>query len=285
MLQTKPAEFGPLYDELLLWTRDRLAAILREVSARRHWAPAAIAAWRAGAAEAVRTAAREAAAQSRLVRQALAGEMPDSYTAFECGWELDPEAEPPPRSRLTCPARWTEADRAEVRRVVKALGSWPGLGDPPPPGDVELGPVRLQHPVRRGPAVVGYVDIHAAFSACRLGVAGVTDYEEDMEYREERWVLDCAARWRGALPTREQLRLPSWTTTVGSPEENPQTACFLVRPEIPSLAQLLREISTLAVYESGIYLVVSPDDRFADVLREQGVTLVPFRVGTAHALS
>lgn len=45
-----------------------------------------------------------------------------------------------------------------------------------------------------------------------------------------------------------------------------------VKPYIYSLGDLIRQIKTYRTYQKGIYVVASPDDRFKDVLKTQGIS-------------
>jgi len=62
-----------------------------------------------------------------------------------------------------------------------------------------------------------------------------------------------------------------------------------VRAEIPSLGALIREINTYKLYlgfeDSWIYsyVVIGPDDRYANILQAQGITSWPYPVGAKEA--
>jgi hypothetical protein len=46
---------------------------------------------------------------------------------------------------------------------------------------------------------------------------------------------------------------------------------FEIKPSIPSVGELIRQIRMYQQYKPGKYIVVSPDDRFASVLSGQGI--------------
>lgn len=48
---------------------------------------------------------------------------------------------------------------------------------------------------------------------------------------------------------------------------------FEIKPSIPSVGELIRQIQMYKTYESGHYVVVSPDDRWAEILKQQGINL------------
>ncbi len=51
---------------------------------------------------------------------------------------------------------------------------------------------------------------------------------------------------------------------------------FEVKTSIPSLGELLRQINMYRKYKPGTYFVVCPDDRFKDMLFEQGVRFIKY---------
>ncbi|MGC4052924.1 MAG: hypothetical protein QM757_26650 [Paludibaculum sp.] len=54
--------------------------------------------------------------------------------------------------------------------------------------------------------------------------------------------------------------------------ESEWVACFEVKSEIPSIGELIRQIRAYGVYQKDcLWFVVSPDDRFAGVLKRQGI--------------
>lgn len=44
-----------------------------------------------------------------------------------------------------------------------------------------------------------------------------------------------------------------------------------VKPTLPSVGELIRQIRMYQQYQEGTYIVVSPDDRFASILSGQGI--------------
>lgn len=133
--------------------------------------------------------------------------------------------------------------RAHLDRFEKALEELRrGVGPQPPP-EWWAEDIQWEHPIanQRG-TVIGYVDLCA-----RLG--------------RRSWVFDARdLRWDGIV---EQHRI-----------------YFEVKPEIPSVGELLRQINKYRHYrEGGTWVVVTPSDRYAGVLASQDVKLlVPNRV-------
>ncbi|MBI3152767.1 MAG: hypothetical protein HYZ21_11580 [Chloroflexi bacterium] len=55
---------------------------------------------------------------------------------------------------------------------------------------------------------------------------------------------------------------------------------FEVKTEIPSLGELIRQINTYRNYVEGKFIVVCPDDRYKELLAEQGIGFVKYPLGT-----
>ena len=55
-----------------------------------------------------------------------------------------------------------------------------------------------------------------------------------------------------------------------------QTLAFIVVPGRLSLRNVVRRIRILQAHEDALYVVVSPDARFADALRKQGIEFIEF---------
>ena len=63
-----------------------------------------------------------------------------------------------------------------------------------------------------------------------------------------------------------RILLPVWDTN-----EATETYLFEVKPTIPSVGELIRQVRLYQEYERGHYVVVSPDDRFASIIESQGI--------------
>jgi hypothetical protein len=51
----------------------------------------------------------------------------------------------------------------------------------------------------------------------------------------------------------------------------PTMVFFEVKPKIDSLGEVIRQLRRYQTYASGVWVVVSPDTRYATILREQGI--------------
>ena len=71
-------------------------------------------------------------------------------------------------------------------------------------------------------------------------------------------------------PKRE-ADLPRWHC-----EPRIESVIFEAKTSIRSLGELIRQIRLYQEYRKGHYIVVSPDDRFAEVLRGQGIQFIKY---------
>ncbi len=62
-----------------------------------------------------------------------------------------------------------------------------------------------------------------------------------------------------------------WTMSQSS-----WAVCFEVKSVISSLGELIRQIRMYQSYFNTTYIVVSPDDRFAGTLKEQGIQFIKY---------
>lgn len=62
-------------------------------------------------------------------------------------------------------------------------------------------------------------------------------------------------------PARHRARIASTKEVV----------FFEVKPKIDSLGEVIRQLRRYQKYASGVWVVVSPDTRYANILREQGI--------------
>ncbi len=146
------------------------------------------------------------------------------------------------------------AERAKTcNEVWLRWSSWAGLGTPEAPRQLEVLRKTWEHPVTTGrvdnPYVVGFIDLQVfTIHGHQLKVNATLDYEG--VFRDE----------------------PEW-------EEYSETELwnFEVKPTIPSLGELIRQIAFYRQYvESPHWVVVSPDTRFQEPLKSQGILLVKY---------
>lgn len=56
------------------------------------------------------------------------------------------------------------------------------------------------------------------------------------------------------------------------------STCFEVRTEIPSVGELIRLVRMYQAHVHGTFYVVSPDDRFQNILHQQGIGFIKYPV-------
>lgn len=146
-----------------------------------------------------------------------------------------------------------------ARGQPSLLEEWSGLGDCPPVPLPEI-EVVWEYPIRDGKYIIGFVDMMVRYcSGVRLEVVDVCDDHLKRYYSEPHY------------------RLPRWDTTFFAGK----TKLFEVKAAIPSLGEVIRQVRMYQVYEKGDYTIVSPDDRYKDALKEQGIGFLKYEPGIA----
>lgn len=136
-----------------------------------------------------------------------------------------------------------QADELVRTRYAGRTG-WQGLGDAPPRSFIVEKKTWERPITNSNNYVVGFADLEVVLWYPRLlSVSCPGDYS----------------------------RFPSWDCS----DEN-QRVIFEVKTTIPSAGELIRQIRLYQQYLSGHYIVVSPDDRHADVLRSQGIDFLKY---------
>jgi hypothetical protein len=138
----------------------------------------------------------------------------------------------------------------QLREAEERLGkieAWDGLGSAPVP-IIEVTERIWEAPVvspgYRSKYIVGFIDLYAEITASRLDIHS------------------------------DGNTLPSWTNYGHS-----QSFCFEIKSSIPSLGEVIRQIRMYQEYQKGRYVVVCPDDRFAEPLKAQGIEFLKYERG------
>ena len=137
--------------------------------------------------------------------------------------------------------QWTEQDIDWLNEELKKHHKPTiTLADLPPRKPLELISVTWEYPIKSGTYVVGFIDLVIQYDADSL-----TLNEYDYSY----------------TPCRSRFII-----------------CVEVKSSIPSAGELIRQIQLYRQYQKGTYVVVSPDARYADVLRSQGIEFYHYQV-------
>jgi|GEM_PF-1678164 len=136
----------------------------------------------------------------------------------------------------------------EKKDRLQELKAWGGIGDPPAPHGFTVRRKKWEAAIRNRDYVVGSIDFLVQIN-------------------------------RPVLDIKVADGFPQWENGYGAVE-----VLFEVKSQIKSLGELLRQIRFYQEYQRGIYVVVSPDDRFAGVLRDQGIRFVLAPKGEGNSL-
>lgn len=108
----------------------------------------------------------------------------------------------------------------------------------------------------RSEYIIGFIDLAVYFNQYHLCVSGI---EWKSQPRPGRWELT-------------EKRLPDWDTKYYQ-----QAVYFEVKSTIPSLGELIRQINTYREYVKSPFVIVSPDDRFIEPLKSQGIRFYKYQ--------
>lgn len=140
-----------------------------------------------------------------------------------------------------------ESEITQATDKLDTISGWTNLDQPPPRPISEVLQKHWEHTISNDRAfVVGFVDMMIRIRKPSLWV----DLHRANDYD---------------LPSSK----PAWKIFHG--DEN---VYFEVKSKIPSLGELVRQIRFYQSHKPGLYFVVSPDNRYADVLRSQGIGFV-----------
>ena len=138
--------------------------------------------------------------------------------------------------------------RAEADQIVRSHfqgRQWTGLGEPPPRKKPEIIKKIWESPiVTKNGFAVGFADMEIIVSVPKE--------------------LRCCC---------EDSDLPKWDCGTN----NIESVIFEAKTSIRSVGELIRQIRLYQEYRKGHYIVVSPDDKFADVLRGQGIQFTKYQ--------
>jgi hypothetical protein len=168
---------------------------------------------------------------------------------------LDGHAEELVREYFAMPREWPEERIAEVRaqadafvkKRFSALG-WQGLGEPPARKFQIASKTWEKTIVARNGFTVGFADMEV-----------VVRFSSDLSF-------SCSEE-----PTLRTLPRIEWSVEI-----NQEHVIFEAKTSIGSVGEVIRQIRLYQQHQPGHYVLVSPDDRFADLLRSQDIQFVKY---------
>jgi len=132
--------------------------------------------------------------------------------------------------------RWTDRGIEWLNEDLRKHGGPTiTLADLPPRKPLEIASVVWEHPIMSNKYVVGFVDLAIWYICDGLGL-DMTVYAWEVHHCKSDYPI-----------------------------------CIEVKSSIPSAGELIRQIQLYRQYQKGTYVVVSPDARYADVLKSQGI--------------
>lgn len=154
----------------------------------------------------------------------------------------------------------------ELRRALKIVAGWEPLAVPHSPQFVVRYKKWEYAVATRTGYTVGFVDLRAGYEKDDhlTPIFGA----EDNPYQErEKWE-PYAASW---LADRVDRCAPCWHV-----DRSRGDVSFEVKSHIKSAGEVIRQIRLYQEHSGDHFVVVSPDTRFTDILREQGIGFVEY---------
>jgi len=115
----------------------------------------------------------------------------------------------------------------------------------------------------------------------RIASAVLPDYPEDpikVQRVEWEFPIMSGSYMVGFVDMRAEVRLPCLvledSSTTIKASTTTVTLLFEIKPSIPSLGELIRQIQMYKTYQEGWYIVVSPDARWVPILNAQKIYFV-----------
>jgi len=136
------------------------------------------------------------------------------------------------------------------KKKYTQLSSWKGLGDMPPKPNLRVTKKRWEHPIVSKEYTIGFVDIYAVCEVPFLDISGLKYSLEGLD---------------------NDSKLPEWYIGLHQKE-----IAFEIKTSIPSLGELIRQIRMYQTYLPIPYIIVSPEDKFAKHINNQGINFYKY---------
>jgi hypothetical protein len=169
---------------------------------------------------------------------------------------MDSHAEELVREYFALSPTWPEELVNKVRAKAHVLAkrpkyralNLPDLGHPPNRVFQVISKTWEKPIVTANNFTVGFADLEV-----------VVQFSEDLDYCENDH------------PLRVQKPVIDWFTIIKK-----EHVIFEAKTAIASVSEVIRQIRLYQQYQPGVYVVVSPDDRYAEVMRSQGIQFLKY---------
>lgn len=230
----------PAHDQILLWVKANfLKEIVNVVFPANEWDLADVVACVA------------------LAERRVAGRIGALEAAIESDRRALAKADESPGGTGTYASRLAERRLPMMTAEVEALRGPLSLGEPPRRENVVSAACRLEVPIQEGAGrfTVGFLDaLGEATVPQKLQIAGSDSPAVDMHSSE-------GGHW---VPPSWNPRYENWRFAIE------------VKTAIPGFGELMRQVNLYRSHVGGVFVVVSPDDRFAAEIAAEGVTFIKY---------
>lgn len=236
----------PKHDEIMLWLDKNAVSIVEEL----YWKPA----WPSGTIETWKARTDIAIADAINRYRETYDKATESARQDEERFTADPT--------LSYHKDYMERHKREAARHLSLwenLENWPGLGQPPSKPEMPIEEFGWESPVmsdERGKYIIGFIDLKVNYHDWSLRVDSIQEHEG--YYPSGKPV----SKWRLSGEVH-----PEWKISEG----HNHIVCFEVKTTIPSLGELIRQVNMYKAYQTGRFIVISPDDKFVEPLKSQGI--------------
>lgn len=162
-------------------------------------------------------------------------------------------------------------EQGELEQAINQVGEWQ-LGEPRKARPLEIKDIIWEVPVTTGKGskyVVGFIDLAVTYTIESIWVTGLDYRVFDLPQRGYRWGI--AKNSNYGKPEIEQREKPRWVI-----DKKDAKVYFEVKSSIPSLGELIRQIRLYQEYVDAPFVIVCPDDTFAQSLQAQGIDFVKY---------
>jgi len=144
----------------------------------------------------------------------------------------------------------------EYKAKLLKLSEWSGLGDPPQKPKRRINELIWEYPIVSKQYTIGFIDMFVRHSLPTLVADGIWGlYSTESCHLHGEYIPKWECQWR-----------------------DKGKVAIEIKTAIPSLGELVRQIRMYKTYLDAEFLVVCPDDRFAEPLRSQGIGFYKYEI-------